>query len=463
MNTLLTSDHSALLNQICSYVCQSIITIQEYESELLLEKYKNLQWRDSQYQSKFTEKLTELLSNTQDWDALVQRLQRFLQFLLIPESFNSPILIELLQKIHQLNPKQSKLNVPKDIELVEKQVNVTEPELNDSASLQGVLSEQVSLHGGAMSLQQGIAVLLLDAENIQITTEIEQQLTTVCTYPLQIKIAFANWRKMGGLDVELHQRNYDLIHVPAGRDHADGKMIAVGLSIHERYLKAREVLVCSSDTVMTTLCNHLQQNGLVVYRVQKQEPNITISNNQNGETQILVPSLEQLSYQIKEIIEEEERLTSNQWIRLSKISSQFYIKSNLSINHVVSHYFPGQTAKDFFIINSEFVVHQSPEETEIYIALFRMNQSDQKVENKSDLEKALVRIITASASKTPNSYLSVETIGCQFYKQYGQGIRKILKKLNLNGNFLKFLSSCSCFQVQKIGNSWQVSLRTNLN
>ncbi len=444
MNLLLTTDYSVGLNQICSYVCQAIIAIQEQEPELLLERYRNVAWRGSRNQSILTENLTEVLSHIVDLDALLQQLQRFLKALLIPEAFNSPTFLELLKKIRQLNSP-----------------NLT---LNGLASPEVELSDKVTPNGSVVSLQQqGIAVLLLDAENIQLNTETEQRLTTLCTCPLQVKIAFANWRCLGKLDVEFHQRGYDLIHVPAGRDNADGKMIAVGLSIHERYPKAKEVLVCSSDTVMTNLCNHLQQNGLVVHRVSKQGSNITILNSQNGENQTPIPSLLEFISQIKDIIRDEEVRTSNQWVKLSKISSIFHTKYNLPINQIVSHHLPGKTAKDIFINKSEFAVYQLPEDTETYLALFKMPQPNNKVETKletkSDLEQALVTIITSLVGISPNSYISVQTLSGQFHQQYGQGIKKILKNLDLNANFPSFLSSCSSFQLQKTGDSWQVALR----
>ncbi len=465
MNLLLTTDRSVALNQICSYVCQAIIAIQEQEPELLLERYRNVAWRGSRNQSILTEKLTEVLRHTLDLDALLQQLQRFLKALLIPEAFNSPTFIELLKKIRQLNSPNltpNALAIPKDIDSAENKSIALSPSSNGSASPEVELSDRVTPNGKVVSLQQqGIAVLLLDAENIQLNTETEQRLTTVCTCPLQVKIAFANWRCMGKQDVEFHQRGYDLIHVPAGRDNADGKMIAVGLSIHERYPKAKEVLVCSSDTVMTNLCNHLQQNGLVVHRVSKQGNNITILNSQNGEKQTptMLPSIEQFINQIKEIIGDEEARTSNQWIKLSKISSIFHTKYNLRIKQVVSHHLPGKTVKDIFINQSELAVYQSPEDTEIYLGLFKMPQPNNKVETKSDLEQALVKIITVLAGRTPSSYISVQTLSGQFHQQYGQGIKKILKNLDLNANFPSFLNSCSSFQLRKTGNSWQVALR----
>jgi hypothetical protein len=135
-------------------------------------------------------------------------------------------------------------------------------------------------------LPVGITFLLLDAENLQISTHTEKYLANVCNCPLQVKIAFANWSNRGKLDIELHERGYDLIHVRAGRDNADGKMIAFGSYIHELYPHAKEVLVCSSDKVMTNLCNKLQQHGLIVYQVSQHSENINLFKNSTGETTI---------------------------------------------------------------------------------------------------------------------------------------------------------------------------------
>ncbi|GAX41866.1 hypothetical protein NIES4075_28630 [Tolypothrix sp. NIES-4075] len=444
MELLLTTYDSALFNKIGFYVGQAIIAIQDKQPELLLEKYRSVPW-SSRHQSSLTAKLTEILRPSDDWDTLIKKLQGFLKVLLIPESFNSPILIKLIEEIRLLNP--AKL------------------ELNGSSSLNTVTNGSLA--------QTKIAVLLLDAENLQINAETEQFLTTVCTYPIQVKIAFANWRSMGKLDVEFHQRGYDLIHVPAGKDHADGKMIAFGSSIHEHYPKAKEVLVCSSDTVMTNLCNHLQQNGLTVYQVSKQGNNITVSNSKKGNkhTHSLFkpPSIEELNAQIKNIIISEEKRTSNQWFQLSQIAQIYYKKYNFNISEVVSYSLPGKTTKDIFLDKSEFVFHQLPEDKELYVALFKIPQLNKAVSNdsvdkkqintKTDLEQSLVAIINALADKHPTGYIPIETLSANFNKQYGQGITDIFKKLELSVKYTTFLKSCDSFELQKKDDRWHVALR----
>lgn len=456
MEVLLKTDDSALLNKIGFYVGQAIITIQDKQPELLLEKYRNIPWSSNRHQSSLTAKLTEILRQTDDWDTLIKKLQVFLKALLIPDFFNSPIFIKLIAEIDQLNPAK--------------------PELNGSANLNSVTppsAPEVTPITNDASSQTGIAVLLLDAENLQINVDTEQFLTTICTYPIQVKIAFANWCSMGKLDVEFHQRGYNLIHVPVGKDHADGKMIAFGSSIHEHYPKAKEVFVCSSDTVMTNLCNHLQQNGLTVYRVSKQGNDITISNSKSGKkhTHSLFkpPSIEELNAQIKNIIIFEEKRTSNQWFQLSQIAEIYYKKYNFHLSEVVSSQLPGKTIKDIFLDKSEFVVHQLPEDNEVYLALFKIAELNKAVSNnsvekkqintKADLEQALVTIINTLSGKYPTGYIPIETLSANFNQEYEQGITNIFKKLKLNVKYITFLKSCDSFELQKTGDRWHVALR----
>lgn len=458
---LLTTYDSEVLNQIGSYVCQAIIAIQQQQPELLVNKYRNVQWQSSPNQSALTAKFTEALSQTQDWDGLVQRLQVYLKALLIPQAFNSPIVRELIEKIQQLNPVKSELNSSK--------YNIN-----------------IQPNTSAIFLQQiGITVLLLDAENLQINADTEKFLTTVCTCPIQVKIAFANWSNRGKLDVELHERGYDLIHVPIGRDNADGKMIAFGSSIHERYPNAQEVLVCSSDKVMTNLCNHLQQHGLTVYQVSQQGENLRLFNSYTGKTtthslKVLpeLPSIEQLIQLLKALIKLEQKSTGNQWVQLSKISQVLNTKYKITITQVVSTYFPGKKARDIFTnYPSEFVVHQDPEKSELYVTLFEINQHQElngkeeakssKVESevllsinsKADLEQALQNLINKLTIKSSKNSVDIGTLNSKFQQQYGKAITNQMKDLQITGKFLKFLQSCSSLELKQTAKGWEVAIR----
>ena len=116
----------------------------------------------------------------------------------------------------------------------------------------------------------------------------------------------------------------------------------------------------------------------------------------------------------------------------------------------------------------EFVIHQIPEHPEIYVTLFK-KPTQQEVNNiklltfdkKSELEKALIQIITKLVGKTPDNYIPIYTIGERFDKKYGKAITKTLKELNMSGNFVNFLQSCNSFELKKTGNIWQVAVVRN--
>ncbi|NJL79944.1 MAG: hypothetical protein HC917_15885 [Richelia sp. SM2_1_7] len=104
MTVTLTKYPTALLNKIGSYVCQAVIYIQQQQPELLLDKYKSIPWRDNSNQSRLKAKLIEAISNAQDWESLIARMEIFIKALLIPSAINTPVLVKLQEKIRQLNP-----------------------------------------------------------------------------------------------------------------------------------------------------------------------------------------------------------------------------------------------------------------------------------------------------------------------------------------------------------------------
>jgi hypothetical protein len=452
---LLTAYNSNLLNKIISHVCQAIIAIQKQQPELLVEKYRKVQWQSDNNQSALTAKFTQILSQTSSWQEFLRKLQLFLKVIFIPAAFKSPILIKLIADLQKLNSFT--------------------PTINDSFN--NNLTPFLP--------QSSIAVLLLDAENLQLNINTEKFLTTICTCPILVKIAFANWANRGKLDVELHERGYDLIHVPAGKDNADGKMIAFGSSIHERYQNAKEVLVCSSDKVMTNLCNNLQQHGLIVYQMSQQGDNIKLFNSSTGESTIYnlkpvpeVPLLEELIPLLKALIKDEQERTESDWIELSIISEAFKNKYNLTLNQVASRYLPGKKDKDIFTnYPADFVLHQINEKSVVYITLFNQNQSSKSeslpvnlqintiqpelltcINSKEDLEQAIKNIMTELTVGNTNIYIDIGILGSKFRQQYGKSITEQIKELKINGKFTKFLQSCSFLDMRQTNRGWEVGL-----
>ncbi|MBK1990726.1 hypothetical protein A0J48_024970 [Sphaerospermopsis aphanizomenoides BCCUSP55] len=451
----LTKYDAVLLNKIASQVCQAIITIQQQQPEFLLEKYRKIQWQNHSNQAALITKFTELLSQAQSWDELNQKLQSYLKALLVPAALDLPILSELIANLHQQNSVIS--------------------EFNGSVNSQSITS----------LVTAGITVLLLDAENLQINPYTEKFLATVCYYPVQVKIAFANWSNRGKLDVELHERGYDLIHVPAGRDNADGKMIAFGSAIHERYPNAKEVLVCSSDKVMTNLCNNLQQHGLIVYQVSQHGENINIFNNSTGETTVHsikplpeMPSLEQFIRQIKTLIKEEQQQTGSYWIKLSQISKLYKNKYQLNFIQIVARYIPSKKPRDLFLnYPADLVTHQIDDHAELYLTVFdqklvgltnniensdpviKQNASDSLsiINSPQDLELALKNILSELTTTSNQGNFDISILATLFKHKYGKPITDQIKELKIGGNYLNFLQSCTSFQVKHRGNKWEIS------
>ncbi|MEA5619486.1 NYN domain-containing protein [Cronbergia sp. UHCC 0137] len=446
---LLTTYDSTLLNKAVSYVCQAIITIQRQHPELLLEKYRSVQWENHTNQSALSAKFTKALSQTQDWDELLQKLELYLRAILTPTAFTLPIVLELITKIQQLSS--------------------IKPELN------GSINSQITIPRPAKP-ETGIAILLLDAENLQINLSTEKFLNTVCTAPIQVKIAFANWSNRGKLDVELHERGYDLIHVPIGKDNADGKMIAYGSSIHERYPNVQEVLVCSSDKVMTNLRNNLQQHGLIVYQVSQQGDNISLFNSRSGETTIYslkplpeMPSIEELILQLKALIKSEQQRTRIYWVKLSVIAKLFKNKYTFNISQVISLHLPGKRARDIFINHpTEFVTHQIDDGSELYVTLFEHDQiqSETKktqsevavsITSARELEQVLKDIMINLIQESQNSWIDISILGSKFNQLYGKSITSKIKELKISSSYVKFLQSCGSLQLQQKDKKWVVS------
>ncbi len=446
----------AVINLIAQNVYQTLVDIQRINPALLKEKYSKFPWRSRQ--ADFIKMLTLELSPTIDIDTLILKLikllNRFINYsFFISEQYND--LTEKLRQITKISPNSDLSKFSSDAES-----------------------------------EQAIAILLLDIENLQLDISTEKFLTQVCTYPIQVKIAFANWRQMGKLDAELHSRGYDLIHVPAGKDNADGKMIAVGLSIPEHYPKAKEVLVCSSDSVMTNLCNHLLKKGLTVYRVSRKGHSLIISNSQTNKSQTYtisqsaaIPPLAECLNSLRSLITAEQIKTKNQWVKLSKLSALFFQQYKINLAKVVEIHLPGKPVKNIFSDNpSIFVIHQLAEDQEMYVTVFEaINQSKsssntskspttvkvhlqrlyQTIESREQLEKALINLLELLKIKYQNSPISVAHLGTVFRSVYNKSVKEILKKLEINDSLSKFLHSSSKFKITNLNKAEYIDLASN--
>jgi hypothetical protein len=370
---------AAISQAIYHLICQT----SQQRPELIASKYRSTPW--SLVQTTFLSKIQHNLAKFSAPQALEKKIEEILHIFLEPKFFLLPQATRIQTKIKNLIPVDliPIVNMPEIINQPSNHLSnqsgnqIIDQSTNQPSFFRRDNTSESKNQNGSIN-NQGIAILLLDVENLQLDAATEKFLAKICQYPIQIKIAFANWRHMGKQDLEFHQRGYELIHVPAGKDSADVKLATVGSSIFVHYPTAKEVLVCSSDAVLTHLCTTLQTHGLGVYLVRKKGEILTALDMKTGNTysRMLrmstdINSLAQLISQLQKIINTEQKLTGKNWILLSRVSQLFRSKYHLTISQVVSMYLPGQKARDVFLGHPNiFVVHRPNKEKNLYVSLF---------------------------------------------------------------------------------------------
>ena len=337
------------------------------------------------------------------------------------------------------------------------------------------------------NLHDHFSLLLMDVENLTIDREAENILANICSYPLKIKLAFANWKQQGKKDLELHSRNYELIHVPPGKNHADFKMIDFGKFIITQYPQVREVFVVSSDTDLDNLCEHLMTQGLTVYRVRRQDNIISISNSKNKQTYSyylnptpIIPALDDFINQVKEIIREEQLKTNKNWIKIGRVYQLFKLKYKLDIPQVLAHYFPGKKSKNVWShLKTNFVIHSLDNSNHVYLSIFdgvvskeitkkykniiQINK-DTKVndlQSTLDLEIAICKIVEDIIAQSNQEYTILGEVATQFQKQYQTSITKVMRRFNLGNRFPKLIESYPQLKIEKFQNNYQVGISNN--
>jgi hypothetical protein len=467
-NPLPATQESAAFSAISRYLAQTLVSIQSKHPEWIAEKYRKTQWAKPDFQSILIVKLTTSFRLATDVDSILLTAKKYLQILLIPEFVNSPQFSKLIAKIQQF--AESKIAPAKS-----------------SNSLPSKSPTPTLSTTPTPSIDVGIAILLLDVENLQLNIETEKFLEGICKYPIQIKVAFANWRSMGKKDAEFHQRGYQLIHVPPGKDSADLKMATVGASIFVHYPTAKEIFVCSSDRALTHLSNTLQAHGLTVFQVRKQQDKIIVLNSKTGqvETHSLVSlpeidPIEKIVLQLKELIKIEQQRTSAQWVKLSRISALFKENYGLALNQVVATHLLGSKTRDIFLkYPTDFVIHYPSDTSQAYLTLFEVKlppkapilnkenshnsiaepSSLENINSLEDLETAIVKIVSELTGNSPANSVFLSNVGSEFHRQYGKQITQIIKEFNLSRKFPKFLQSCTSLQITKAEKGWQVSIK----
>ena len=301
-------------------------------------------------------------------------------------------------------------------------------------------------------LEIGISLLLLDTENLKLDVNSEFFLASVCKYPLQVKIAFANWRNpsIGKQDIELYNRGYQLVHVPGGKDSADAKMIALGACVLRSYPTVKEILVCSGDGILIHLCNQLQNQGLIVYWVRRQGQNLQIENRNTGKLTHYslpmvteIPSLEQVVDKIQDLIKTEQESINTRLNSLVAVASLFQERCDINIKH---HSKQPEIEEIIPVIDNSSAQSIQKEEKE----------GSAEIPNGETLDKLLLKIIQDIQIKSPETKLSVSKLGSELQKITRKSPNSIIKKLKLGSNFTKYLESSPTFTLKASGKEYEV-------
>ena len=314
---------------------------------------------------------------------------------------------------------------------------------------------------------RGIAILLLDAENLKLDINTEKFLASLCSYPLQVKIAFANWKNpLGGkLDAELYDRGYELIHVPGGANSADGKMIAFGAAILYRYRDVRQVFVCSSDGLLNHLCNQLPNQGLTVFRVRRQNSVLSVENPLTGDThhyscerEMEIPSFEELANQIGEFLKAEHKSIEERTARFYSVAELFQERRTIV--------FPSTTSPAAAV--SESIENEATPVYEGSSAFVAVNQKPEiipelnsnPIESLEVLRNILVEIIETAKLELKEDYIPVAIIKKNFFAKYQFHADLIVKQfLGKNSSLIKlFQSESGNFKIKLIGSEHQVAI-----
>ncbi len=309
------------------------------------------------------------------------------------------------------------------------------------------------------SCPSALSILLLDAENINdLDGEVERFLSQLSTYPLRVKLAFANWKKTGG-DTELYHRGYQMIHVPLGKDSADAQMIAMGAAISQHYPHAKEVFVCSSDWLLTYLITELQQQGLSVYRLSKKPSQhspkmITVEQMNTGEIKsysltdnLEIPSSQNLMGQLETLINETHESLEERLEKLSKINTIFEIKNRLETPQN-----PSCCSKVPSPSETEPSVKVSEEITQPPVQTISIN-------SQKDLETAIDSTLTACLKRSQQKTILINELAMEFKKIYEQPPKFFLKKLKLGSKFCNFLQKCEDLALSKQKNVYRVGFK----
>jgi hypothetical protein len=321
-----------------------------------------------------------------------------------------------------------------------------------------VIAEKLSESLEDREQPRSISMILVDAENLKINQNTDRFLEDRAAYPLEVKIAFANWSNpsLGDWDRQLYSRGYQLIHVPKGKDGADAKAIAMGSSLSIRDRQIKEVFISSNDRLLDHLCNELLNQGSIVYQVGIKGDRITLKHLNHGETK---------TYSLKDYEPIEDKLRSSDSIQQKLKSQDLKIekieKTLASLERSVTNiqkYIAKQgnlggdrPTTETVSSNNSQKVKQEEEATATQTSQFK---------SEADLATALVAIIRDRQKLSPNSPMNLIELGTEFREIYSKSVGNIVKESKFAKNLTQFCEKRSEFRLDKSVNPYRIYLQS---
>lgn len=285
--------------------------------------------------------------------------------------------------------------------------------------------------------EQGISIILLDLENLKLDRFAENYLEDLATYPLQVKLAFANWSEtaVNKQDTEFYERGYFLVHVPGGKNSADARMMTLGAGLRIHYPQVKEVFVCSSDWLLTNLCNELLSQNLRVWRVRRQEKNLEIQNHKTGEVYAYslefhqeIPDSKQLLASLEKLIQKEQQSVTEKIQQLYQLEVLLNTRKSLLQN------------QDNNFSNNGVKIKDIPPE-QVQVSKGEIIEKHQTILSAKDLENAVLQIIDEIKQNCPRQKITPSTISANFKKRFGVTANQVVKNLKLGSNITDFLEN----------------------
>lgn len=439
---------------IAHQVCDLLAKIHAEHPNWIKQRYQNISF--TRQREQLYPKVLALLETSVDGRSISLKITGFLEKILDPKIFSTEAAQRLIRSL--LSP-----SLP-----INGQYSLEPAQLLLPAAVE--VSSQAAI--ASSPDPESISILLLDVENLDLSNDAELWLAQFCQYPISLKFAFGDWKKLGKRDEVLHRRGYHLIHVPQGKNHADSKMTVVGSSILVHLPTIKEAIVCSNDSDLEDLRSILRFQGLKVSWLQRHKAELKLTHCHTREVHVFKPpkpaqipskaaGLEFLSQYFSGDVDK--------LVPFNQICLEFSREFGFPLTTFTKYYKLGKTPKAFFSNSSNFRVTHDQATSMLYVGLARETSASETASTKTtsssskgfsanSLKVVSVGIIRHLIKEQSVETIPVSTVAAAFHQQYGQSMKSMFKNLGINQSVPTFLGTCKNIQVEQIQKQWIVRL-----